>query len=214
MIRLYNHTRYDNQLLRDIFNFAARVNRVCGDVPVKVTPSKQIRAGGMAYREFPYRKTLIGKPTTSADRRTLKCPVGWVSTSLPRVLERPWVLPEHSDYKDRAGLALEAAEWFVDVAIHELAHIRQFRDFKWASERYRGHLAGRSRRQKHDSRPCEIDAENAVYDVHHNTQQEKRRKELVSKLAAHLEAANSIWLIAVAVEPIQRSSEAAPLADP
>lgn len=184
MTRLYNHTQYDDALLREVFNFAARMNDIEGDVPVKLTHSRAIRAGGLAHGSYPYRKTLTGKPTTSKDRRTLKCPIGYITMSLPRKLERPWVKPEHSDYKDRDALALEAAEWFVDVAIHEMAHIRQFRT-RTATDGHRRDY-GKMRRARWASRPCEIDAENAIYEVHENRARNKRRQELALQLAEHL----------------------------
>jgi len=187
MTRLYNHTRYDDALLKDILNFAARANDIKGDVPVKLTYTRhRIHGAGMAYNGRPYRKTLIGKPTTSKDKRLLQCPTGWIEASPPRVLERPWVKPDHSDYKDRDTLALEAAEWFVDLCIHEMAHIRQYRTGFMNSSSANGHVPGRNRRIAHDSRPCEIDAENAVYDVHTNRARNRRRQELALQLAEHL----------------------------
>lgn len=175
MTRLYNHTKYDDALLREIFNFAARANDIKGDVPVKLTHCTTLRGGGLAHGSWPYRKTLIGKPTTSKDKRTLKCPIGWIEMHLPRDLR--WA------GGDPDGGALTAAEWFVDVAIHEMAHIRQFRTRTLTTGLYRDH--GKKRRARHDSRPCEIDADNAIYDVHENRARNKRRQEVVGPFEFH-----------------------------
>lgn len=175
MVRLYNHTRYDDGVLRSVLNFAARAAGVDGDVPVKVTYCRHLRGGGMAHDGWPYLKTLKGRPTTSKDKRILQTPIGWVEVHLPRSLTG------HINTKDPP---MDAAEWFVDVAIHEMAHIRQHRSNM--SDAFYGKRF-RSRRVAHDRRPCEIDAYNTVDAVQQNRQRDKRRQELVIALATELE---------------------------
>jgi hypothetical protein len=182
MTRLYNHTRYPDQALKDVLNFAAQVAGVKGDVPVKVTRARSLQPGALAHQSFPYLKTLKGKPTTSIDRRILKCPVGWVSISLPDL-----------DCNRFASMRLYAgyiaARWFVNVAIHEMAHIRQYRTGQFREKReadgasFGGKLPGKRRKMSHDRRPCEIDAENTVDAVRQDAARNRRRLELIGELA-------------------------------
>jgi len=191
MIRLYNHTRYSDSLLREIFNFAARCAGVSGDVPVKINYCRRRLCGaGYAYRNYPYRKTLIGRPSTSRDKRLLKCPVGWIEMRLPCVLVDAWHKANNTSLSDPDKNALVAAEWFVDVAIHEMAHIRQFREGTKPVGYYGKRVAGGTRRDRHDSRPCEVDAENTVDAVRDNRSRDRRRQELALKLALELLAAD------------------------
>ena len=125
MTRIYNHTRYPDALLREILNFSARCAKVSGDVPVKVTYSLHLQPRCEASCSWPYRKTLTGKPTTSKDKRTIKCPIGWIELRIPRDAMRYQKLSNAPEvYRNDS---LKAAEWFVDAAIHEMAHVAQFR---------------------------------------------------------------------------------------
>jgi len=178
MTRLYNHTKYPDQILKDILNFAARCAGVEGDVPVKITHCTHLRGGGEAHDNKPYLKTLKGRPTTSKDKRTLNCPRGWVGMHLPRTLG---VTPQAS---------LVAAEWFVDVAIHEMAHVRQYRTFKFYNPAYYGRVTKGGRRVAHDKRPCEVDANNTVDATRENRARDRRRQELAIELAIILEGTN------------------------
>ena len=195
MIRLYNHTVYPDRILKDCLTFAARVAGVQGDVPVKVTECvRSVHGSGMAYDALPYRKTLIGKPTTSEDRRVLKCPRGWIEIRIPGRKVIPRYMKHYagtSHEKDSGTWAMSAADWFLDLCIHEMAHIRQYRtgwDRKHNPEFF-GRVS-RRRRVAHDKRPCEIDADNAVFDVHENKRQERRRQELVVDLAIVIDEAS------------------------
>lgn len=173
--RLYNHTCWPDDSLKPILNWAARVAGVRDDVPVKVTHSDKLRPGAVAHRNYPYRKTLIGRPTTSTDKRTLKCGIGWVELHLPR--------------QKRIGTqGLYVAEWFVDVAVHEMAHVYQFREHESRhTAKFWGNVGG-TKRQRHDSRPCEIHAENTVDGVRGSRAKDQRRQELAIELALVLEA--------------------------
>lgn len=179
-IRLYNHTRYNDAVIRMVLNFAVRMAGTKDDVPVKVTYSWTIRGSGHAHNSYPYRKTLIGKPTTSQDKRLLHCQPGWIELHLPRTVEVS------------SNMALDAAEWFVGVAIHEMAHIADYRSDAWMHRNDRDHYGYKlgQRRMAHDSRPCEIFAQNVVDAVEHNKAKDRRRQELVIALAIELESKN------------------------
>lgn len=177
MTRLYNHTRYDDAVLRDVLNWAVRAVGVKGDVPVKVNYCIHLRGSGVAHRGFPYLKTLKGRPTTSRDKRTLNCPCGWVEVALPR-RRRGWL--DHS--------SLDAAEWFVHLALHEMAHIVDYRQPHTARpDGYWGHQLGTRRRIAHDRRPCELFAQNLADAAVEKTGRERQRQELVIALAIALE---------------------------
>jgi hypothetical protein len=175
MIRLYNHTSYPDAQIKDILTFAARAVGVKGDVPVRVTRGRRLMSGAEAYNSKPYRRTLTSK-RGSEDRRILNCPRGWIRMSLPD--------PEHvKAWYGRANAALDAAEWFTNTAIHEMSHIRDYRE-----RREFPSAVVRHRRIAHDKRPCEILAENRVDEVITDPAKNRRRQELAIALALVMES--------------------------
>ncbi len=51
---VYNNTRHDQALLRDVMTYAARRMGVRGGVIVKVTTATSHRSSGTMWRGFPY----------------------------------------------------------------------------------------------------------------------------------------------------------------
>jgi hypothetical protein len=177
MIRLYNHTSYPDAQIRDILTFAARAVGVKGDVPVRVTRGRRLMSGAEAYNSKPYRRTLTSK-RGSEDKRILNCPRGWVRMSLPDPKYIKWC-GEHGS----TNPALDAAEWFTNTAIHEMSHIRDYRE-----RREFPSTVVRHRRIAHDKRPCEILAENRVDEVITDPAKNRRRQELALALALVMES--------------------------
>lgn len=183
MVRLYNHTRYSDAVLRDVLNWAARVAGVQGDVPVKLTYCTHIRGCGTARNGYPYLKTLEGRPSDTS-RRTLNCESGWIHLRIPR---KSATAPHNERDGDRY---LTAAEWFVDMAVHEMSHIRQYRVDALGYMRRGPEFFGRregKKRMAHDRRPCELDAQNTVDELRDNRAKDKRRQDLAIALAIELE---------------------------
>ena len=177
MIRLFNHTQHKDRPLRRALSFAARTIGVKGDVCVKVTRSLKPRPAGHANRLFPY----VGYMRGTSDRkgrngRLLGNSPGFITVSLPNQLKRP-----------KATDWLDVAKWFMHVAMHEMAHVRQFRENRYSWLRQQEAFRKAGRRMKHNSRPCEVDAENQIYDVCRNRRKDARRQDEVIELATALE---------------------------
>ena len=167
-IKLFNHTRYPDAPIKTVLTTAARLIGVRGDVAVKVTVSKLIRPDGYAKHAVPYLWHLQGGPKKKNGKNShlIHTPLGYVLLSLPR-----GPLSE--------SVVMLAAEHFFDVAMHEMAHIKDFRQ----GTLRRDPKTKSGRRIAHKDRPCEIDADNMVYDAMQKRGSAKRRQELSRSLA-------------------------------
>jgi hypothetical protein len=180
MIRLFNHTRHPDAPIRRVLAFAARTIGVGGDVYVKVTPSLRLRPSAYAKRGFPY----LGFMRCASDRkgrngRLLGDKPGFAVLSLTgRRGKVDW---------------LEACWWFMHTALHEMAHIRQFRENRYGILRLREAemSRGAKRRLRHDARPCEVDAWDQVEDVKKDKRRYLRQQDLTIDLAVAIEEAES-----------------------
>lgn len=124
---IHNQTRYDTSMLRNVYRWAAkRIKAPSEELQIWVNETKErLRGSGIAYAQ----------------------PSPRILMQLPRPTHRAFngcrdvfVNPE-----------LEAAEWFVHVALHEMSHIRDYAEGRFD----RGGLTATGRRIKHDNRPCE-----------------------------------------------------------
>ena len=180
MIRLYNHTRHPDKPIKDILAFAARVIGVRGDVCVKVTRSLRPRPGAYSNRAFPSLGFMRGtKRRAGRDGILIGDLPGYIVLHLP------------SSQGHSAGW-LDICEWFAHCALHEMAHIRQFRENRYHLLRQDEAKRSQGRRMAHDRRPCEIDAENRIYDAMTDNRNDRRRQDLVIALAVAIES--NEWL--------------------
>jgi hypothetical protein len=175
MIRLFNHTRHQDGPIKAVLSFAARAIGVKEEVCVKVTRSRHASPEAYADLVFPYRGFMKNVKNRKGRNGDLlgKLP-GYAILSLPNSLV----------YEDW----LDTAEWFMHCALHEMAHIRQYREGSYGRLRQREMEPSGRRRKRHSARPCEIDAENQEYDVIQDRRKNARRQSLTIALAAALES--------------------------
>jgi hypothetical protein len=79
------------------------------------------------------------------------------------------------------------------TALHEMAHIRQFRENRYGILRLREAemSRGAKRRLRHNARPCEVDAWDQVEDVKKDKRRYLRQQDLTIDLAVAIEEAES-----------------------
>jgi len=175
VIRLYNHAGVDDEPIRAVLTFAASRIGVIGDVAVKVTPNQHVdgRYGGIAYSGFPYISYLQDKPRAKWGGRMVRTPCGHIEIAFP--------------WKDAAASKweIETAQRFLHTALHEMSHVRDYREHGWEPTQ----RTTNGRRIAHDKRPCELRAENRVYDALQDGWAKRRGDELVLALALAIEAA-------------------------
>ena len=174
MIRLYNRTRHPDGPIRDALAHAARAIGVRGDVVVKVTPSRRQFPGAYVRREFPCLGFLRGvRGREGRDGRLVGDRPGFAVLSLP-ARSKDW---------------LEACWWFMRTAIHEMAHVRQIREGRYGELRLREALrtGSHSRRMRHDSRPCEVDAWDQVDDAGRDKRRYLRQQDATIDMALAIE---------------------------
>jgi hypothetical protein len=70
---------------------------------------------------------------------------------------------------------------FLNTSLHELAHIKDFRDNKYFHES----RTKSGRRIAHDKRPCEISAYNQIYDVQRHNK--RKEQEVILNFALEVE---------------------------
>jgi len=178
MIRLYNHTQVGDKPLRAILTFAASRIGVTGDVAVKVVPKQLIegRFGGMAYSGFAYLSYLQDRPRAKWGGRMASTPIGHVEIAFP------WKQATESK------LEIETAQRFLHTALHEMSHVRDYREHVWEPTP----RTAKGRRITHDKRPCELRAENRVYDALQDRWAKRRSDELIIALAISTEVAGKV----------------------
>lgn len=177
MIRLYNHTRIPDRPMRDVLTWAAHKIGVRGDVFVKVTVGTRLRAGAHAATGFPYLGFLRGSGSREGSNgKLMGRHSGYIVCSLPT--------PENAKPYE-----LDAAEWFLRVALHEMSHVHDIREGIHNQLVRMEQRSFGKRRMAHDSRPCELRAENRVYDALQDSWAKRRADELVIALALAIEAA-------------------------
>lgn len=175
MIKLWNHTPVPDKEIRDILSHAARRIGVKGDVAVKVIPARAVNGFlGFARSGWPYVAWMRCRPRQTYRKRNsplVKCGRGYIEMALDcrrAVMDRQ---------------EIEVAQRFVRTALHEMSHIRDFREGVTDD----GPLNARGYRIAHDRRPCEIRAENRVYDAMQGVVARRRIDELALSLAIALE---------------------------
>lgn len=170
MILLFNRTRCADQVIKDVLAFAARRVGVKGDTPVKVSTGRY-NTEGVAYNSFPYLWYMKGGRRYKTKRTShLIGNVGYITMSVPMGID-----------------PLAVAESFMRVALHEMGHIRSYRDGTYGKEREPTTRTGR--RIAHDQRPCEILANNYADDAIATRAHRVQRDELVLALAIAIESA-------------------------
>jgi len=178
MITLFNRTRHPDAAIKEVVAFAARAIGVKGDVAVKVTRSQCTKPNAVAFRGFPYRGFMKG----TSDRK---------GRNGDLVGERPgYVILSLPPREGRTTGWLDICEWFMECALHEMAHIRQFRENRYWRLREAERRQSPGRRMAHDRRPCEIDAEDRAYEVMQDKKKDRRRQDLVIAMAVALEEAS------------------------
>lgn len=147
-MKLYNKTKLSDVVLESLLTAAGRcVGAKTANVIVKVTQGRWRAVSGMAHMaDFCYAWHL--KRCTVAGRtRVIRTDGGWFSITIPA--------PRHG--YDQLAVAQQVFE----VAMHEWVHIRDYQ----AGGRWRMPFASRGpsgRRPRHDRRPEELRAINAV----------------------------------------------------
>ena len=178
MIYLYNHTKHPDAPIKAAVAFAARAIGITGDVHVKVTRSQYAKPGAWAGRWFPYLGFLKGtKKREGENGKLMGEGKGYVVLSLPK--KAPCVYNPNTDW-------LEACWWFVHCALHEMAHVLQYRLNRFDALTAREALPS-GRLMAHDKRPVEVDAENQVYDALQDKHKNTRAMDLAIDLAIAIE---------------------------
>ncbi len=172
-IKLFNHTAYDDRLLKRLLTFAARVVGVKDEVVVKVTAARK-SPSGVFYRGFPFyyflRKRMSNIPLSW--RRLVGKKSGWVCI---RITSPDNIQEGHHWRND-----MSAAFCFLETAAHEMAHVLQHRGGLAFAER----RTASGRRIAHDRRPIELDADNRADEA--LDRQRHRADELAFELAMHI----------------------------
>ena len=174
MIRLYNHTGIDDKPIRGVLTFAASRIGVVGDVAVKVTPNRLVDGhySGVAQGGFPYISYLQDKPRAKWGGRMANTPTGYIEIALPG--------KQVAESKQE----IEAGQQFLHTALHEMSHVLDYREHFYEREP----RTANGRRLAHDKRPCELRAENRVYDALQGGWAKRRADELIIALAIAIEA--------------------------
>jgi len=187
MIRLYNHTPHPDGPIKAALTFAAQAIGVKGDVVVKVTTCRHAKGGAHAYNSFPYLGFLRGvKRREGRDAKLIGEQPGFVVMSLPdRLREGETYGRKHRWIYDKLDW-LDVCWWFVRTALHEMAHVFQYRERKYPALRSR-ETGGAWRRMAHDLRPCEVDANNRKDDVLDDRRKGAKAQEIAINLAIAIE---------------------------
>ena len=177
MIHLFNHTRCPDRPIRDILVFAARAIGVKGNVCVKVIHFRRGRREAYASSVFPYRGFMRGaRDRRGRNGQLLGDLPGYVVVSI-RSRRKHSPRPEW----------LDICEQFAHCAMHEMAHIRQFRENRYFLLRQEEVRLSPGFRMPHDHRPCEVDAENQVSEAMRHMRKNLRMQDLVIALAIAIE---------------------------
>lgn len=178
-VRLFNQTRHPNRVLRQALVYAARRIGVPGEIVVLVKPARP-HVHGMMHQGFPFlgylkRWSRAKRARSRSDMRLLGRSAGWYEIWLP---------------EPRSGRVHHLAHWladrFVEVAMHESAHVRDFRTIRDADfMRTERHPSGR--RVAYDQRRAEISANNQTEDALPTSRRGKERREaIVASITASL----------------------------
>ena len=144
-MKLFNKCRVLDEALEPVLVAAGRaVGARTGNVVVKVTVSRH-RLSGMAHQAT-FVNTWHLKRVKKWSSERVYTDGGWFKVSVPMQVD-----------------GLRAAEDFFLLAMHEWVHIKDYQTGKWSLP---WSSAGRGgRRPRHDSRPEELRAINAVDDA-------------------------------------------------
>lgn len=168
-ILLFNHTKHDDKIIQKVLAYAARRLKVPGRTAVRVNSSRIYFPGATAFRGWACEGYL--KTWRNSDSMKRIGAYGFIEMRIP-------VQVRSIDEAEKA------AEWFVSVATHEMAHIKDYRKGQFV----RSDRLKHGRRPKHRQRPIEISAENHAYDARPKTPKEKEaRAQLVASVASMLE---------------------------
>lgn len=180
MIRLYNKTKYSGEVLKTILTYAQRKLGVKGDVVVKVNEQhRRLGSSGVAHNSWPYKWHLTKKRCSEKQRYTMiGKEQGWFEISLPS----PKLIHTLKDRKK--NLEITSAEYFYEIALHEMAHILDYRSYK----SFKVERTPSGRRIAHDKRQIEISAENIIYDNKKKpSYKETKTEEVILLLAIEIE---------------------------
>ncbi len=149
-MKLYNKTKLPDAVLERLLIAAGRaVGARTGNVVVKVTQGRNAGVSGMAHHAT-FVNTWHLKQVSKWKSENVRTDGEWFKVTMP------WFRPGWD--------SLAVAQTFFEVAMHEWVHIRDYQaggrwSMPWASRGTGG------RRARHDSRPEELRAINAVDDA-------------------------------------------------
>lgn len=172
-MKLYNHTRIDDKVLRNVLTAAARsVGCKSADTVVKITTNRTFywKVNGTAYNYWQVARWFVqtGRGQTT---KTGACKSGYINCDGVIWLRVPYT-------QRNPGDKLQIAESIFSVAAHEFQHIKQYHTGKFRFDRS-------ERRKKHDNRSWEKDAIRAASRAvkHANI----TKQDVIISLATHLE---------------------------
>lgn len=174
MIKLFNKTKLNSTVLKKVALFCYHKMHLRGDLVVKVTRRQSATgSSGQAFQGYPYLWHLSTKRIKNPKMRKkiVGSYCGWVEVSI-------------ATGENQAEI--EAAKSFLDVILHEMGHIKDFR----ADKAFHIERTPSGRRIKHDDREIEVSAENHVYDVQQSKNYSKQSQELILDLAIEIEKIN------------------------
>lgn len=184
MIKLFNHTEYPDELLKKILHYTETRIGVKGTTAVKVVEHRnRVCCSGLASPVFPYLGWLKSKRWTSkqANKKGAKKYVGdfgCITLRLPK--PKNILFFNNLDSIKKEDIAGD----IVTVALHEMGHIKDFREYKIFFKE----ITPSGRRVAHDKRAVEISADNQVYDARPRTQSQKDKYEaLIAEIVTAIE---------------------------
>ena len=179
MIKLYNHSKVQDEPIRKALTWAARMIGVPGDIYVKVTGNMYVKGkfAGLAFLGYPRVSYLQNKPRSK-----------WTNVWCDWGNNIGFVEMAFGLQPSIAKRELNEARYFLELALHEFSHILDFRTGK--HDDTPRNRAGR--RIAHDKRPCELRADDRVYNTLEAKRNRERVDELVLNLALAIEEANKV----------------------
>jgi hypothetical protein len=154
MIYLKNSTKYSNKAILKVLRYAERKIGVEGNTYIEVKPAQHYYGSrGMANRSWKYD---FGK------FKKIQFGYGWIEIWIPTYIR-----------KDIGYDELSLADSFLDISLHELAHVKDYRTGRYFNEP----KTKSGRRIAHDKRPCEVSSYNQVYDARKLTRKNQLSKE-------------------------------------
>lgn len=168
-IRLYNFSGMKDEVVMAVLKKAKELSGCPGDVVVKITRGSRRGVSGLA-------------------QQCKNVPYGW----LPRMRFSDSIPTDGGVFSISPGIsnyfALECATHFMNVAIHEFHHVKEYQmrnagiDLSWSKPSPHS-----GRRIKHDNRPEEIRAIRAADGAMSENENDKEFQDLILDLAEEIE---------------------------